>query len=100
VKAVVEMGWRALTNGALMKEAGPDFDVLVALDQNLPFQNQTGKCLLGIVILITESNDLAAYRPRFAEIRDLVRQTKPGEVNVLQLQQLIDPCRLRRRHSR
>jgi len=40
---------------------------------------------LGIVVLITQFNHVAAYRPQFAEIRDLARQTKPGQVNVLQV---------------
>jgi len=79
------VGWRGLKNGALMSEATPLFDVLVTLDQNLQFQNQTGKHPIGIVVLITQFNHLAAYRPQFAEIRDLVRQTKPGQVNVLQI---------------
>jgi hypothetical protein len=51
VKTVAEMGWRALTNGALMMEAASRFDVFVTLDQNLQFQNQTGKHRLGIVVL-------------------------------------------------
>ena len=85
VKSVPEMAWQALTNGALMREAAPRFDVLVTLDQNLQFQNQTGKYPMGIVVLITQFNHVAAYRPQFAEIRDLVRQTKPGQVNVLQI---------------
>ena len=43
VKTVPEMGWRSLTNGKLMKEAAPQFDVFVTLDRNLQFQNPTGK---------------------------------------------------------
>jgi predicted nuclease of predicted toxin-antitoxin system len=85
VKSVSEMGWRALTNGALMKAAASRFDVLLTLDQNLQFQNQARKHPLGIVVLITRFNHVAAYRPQFTEIRDLVRQTKPGQVNVLQI---------------
>ncbi|MGA2184369.1 MAG: DUF5615 family PIN-like protein [Bryobacteraceae bacterium] len=85
VKSVPEMGWRALTNGALIKEAASRFDVLVTLDQNLRFQNQTGKHPRGIVVLITQFNHIAAYRSQFAEIRDLVRQTRPGQVSVLQI---------------
>jgi len=85
VRSVPEMGWRGLTNGALMKAAASLFDVLVTLDQNLRFQNPTGNRPLGIVVLITQFNHLAAYRPQFAEIRDLVRQTKPGQVSVLQV---------------
>ncbi|MGA3023979.1 MAG: hypothetical protein ABSF98_04340 [Bryobacteraceae bacterium] len=68
-----------------MKEAASLFDVLVTLDQNLRFQNKAGKHTLGIVVLISQFNHLAAYLPQFAEIRDLVRQTKPGQVNSLQI---------------
>ena len=53
-------------------------------DQNLQFQNRTGQHPLGILVLITQFNHVAAYRPQFAEIRDLARQTKPGEVNSVQ----------------
>src|SRR5258708_4839736 len=85
VKTFAEMGWRALTNGALMKKAASRFDVFVTLDQNLPFENQTGKYALGIIVLVTKFSHLAAYRPQFAEIRDLAMQTKPGQVNVLKI---------------
>jgi len=47
------------------------------------FQNPIGKYALGIVVLITRFNDLAAYRPQFGDIRDLARRTKPGQVSVL-----------------
>jgi hypothetical protein len=54
------MGWRALANGALMAEASR-------------------------AVLITRFNHIAAYRPQFAEIRDMARQTKTGQVNILQI---------------
>src|SRR5438132_8315423 len=85
VRTVAEMGWRSLTNGRLMEEAASQFDILVTLDQNLRFQNATGGCPLGIIVLITRFNHLSAYRPQFAEIRDMARRTRPGEVKVLQI---------------
>ena len=85
VKSVLQMGWRSLANGKLLKEAAPHFDVFVTLDQNLQFQNPTGKQWLGIVVLVTQFNHIAAYRPQFAEIRDAVRKTKPGQVSVFQI---------------
>ena len=85
VKTVAEMGWRSLTNGRLMKEAVSLFDVFVTLDQNLRFQNPTGSNALGVVVLVTRFNHLAAYRQQFGEIRDVTRRTKPGQVNVLQI---------------
>jgi predicted nuclease of predicted toxin-antitoxin system len=85
VKTVAEMNWRSLTNGRLLEEAAVHFDLLITLDQNLRVQNQAGKYPLGIVVLVTRLNDLATYRPRFAEIRDLAKQTQPGQVNLLQI---------------
>ena len=85
VKTVPEMEWRSLTNGRLMKAAAPHFDVFVTLDQNLQFQNSTGLCPLGIVVLVTRFNHLAAYRPQFAEIRDTVMRTTPGQVSIIQI---------------
>ncbi|SRR5216684_4911981 len=55
VKTVAEMGWRALANGALMKKAASRFDVFVTLDQNLPFENQTGKYALELLSLSPSS---------------------------------------------
>ena len=85
VRTVGEMGWRSLTNGALMTEATGKFDMFVTLDRNLQFQNATGRLPLGVVVVITHLNHIEAYRPYFSEIRDLVRQTKPGQVSVLEI---------------
>jgi hypothetical protein len=79
------MGWQSLANGRLMEAAAPHFDVLVTLDQDLQFQNPTGRYLLGVVVLVSRLNHLAAYRPQFAEIRDVVRRTRAGQVILLQI---------------
>lgn len=85
VKTVAEMGWRSMVNGRLIETAASDFDVFVTLDRNLQFQNRTGGYPLGIVVLISRFNHIAAYRPQFAEIRDIVRRTRAGQVNILNI---------------
>jgi hypothetical protein len=80
------MGWRSLSNGELMREAAPFFDLFVTLDQNLQFQNPTGNYPLGIVVLVTRFNDLGAYRARFTHIRDAVLRTKRGQITIFQVQ--------------
>ena len=85
VKTVAQRGWRSLTNGRLMEAAASQFDILITLDRNLPFQNAATRYSLGIVVLITRLNHVSAYRPPFGEIRDIVMHTKPGQVNVLQI---------------
>lgn len=78
LRPVAEMNWRSLTNGRLLKEASGHFDLLITLDQDLIFQNPAGKRGLGAIVLVTRLNSVATYRPHFAKIRDLARQTKPG----------------------
>jgi hypothetical protein len=85
VKTVVEMGWRSLTNGRLMEAAAGHFDVFLTLDKNFRFQNPVSSYTLGIVVLDTQLNTLEAYRPQFADIRDLLKRTKPGQVSALQI---------------
>ena len=85
VKTVAEMGWRSLANGWLMAKAAGHFDVFLTLDRSLRFQNPTGRSALGIVVLVTRFNSLAAYRPQFAEIRDITHRTKPGQVSILEI---------------
>ena len=68
-----------------MEAASVDLDVLVTLDRNIGFQQAAGSYALGVVILISRFNHLAAYRPQFAEIRDLAKRTRPGQVNTLKI---------------
>jgi len=85
VRTVAEMEWRSLSNGRLMEAAAQHFDVFVTLDKNLQFQNPIGRYRLGIVVLVTRFNNLATYRPQFAEIRDVAKQTKPGQISTVQI---------------
>jgi predicted nuclease of predicted toxin-antitoxin system len=84
VNTVSEMGWRSLSNGELLKQA-TGFDVFITIDQSVHHQNPTHRFPIGILILLTRANQLAAYRPHFTRIRDAVRQTRPGQVNLLEI---------------
>jgi len=85
VKTVAEMDWRSFKNGRLLEEAAPFFDVFVTLDRALQYQNPIGKYSIGVLVLVTELNNLDTYRPHFASIRDAVRQTKPRQVKVIEI---------------
>jgi len=85
VKTVEEMGWRSLKNGQLMKEAASRFDLFVTLDRNIEYQNQAGSYDLAILILVTRFNHIAAYRPQFAEIRDVARRSRRGQVSSVRI---------------
>jgi hypothetical protein len=84
VKTVAEMNWRSLSNGDLLEQAA-GFDLFITLDQNLTYQNYIGKHQFAILVLVTRLNDLPTYRPHFARIRDLSRQTRAGQVSRLEI---------------
>ena len=71
------MGWGQLKNGALLREAEAQFDVLISTDQNLKHQqNLVGRKL---AILVLPTNDWPALRAKAGSIADKVAQLKPGD---------------------
>jgi hypothetical protein len=55
VSTAYEMGWAELDNGALLRAAEADFDVLVTTDRNLRYQQNLSGRQLAILILPTNS---------------------------------------------
>jgi hypothetical protein len=63
VKTARQMGWAAITNGELLKLASEHFDVFVAVDRNLAFQQRIGLLPILVVVLQAKTNRLADLRP-------------------------------------
>lgn len=63
VKHVRDLGWTALLNGAPVRAASIDFDVLVTADKNMPFQTPLTKVDLAVAILDCKTNRLADLQP-------------------------------------
>lgn len=56
VTTVYELGWNRLTNGNLILTAEQEgFDLLVATDQNLKYQQNLTRRKIAIVVLLTTS---------------------------------------------
>jgi predicted nuclease of predicted toxin-antitoxin system len=53
VSTAYELGWAALTNGALLEKAETDFDILITTDKNLRHQQNLAQYRLAILILPT-----------------------------------------------
>ncbi len=68
----VEQTWlKGLKNGALLQQASSEFDVLITVDQNIPFQQNAANLEIAVVILKARSNrysDLRTLVPRVLEI--------------------------------
>ena len=71
VRTVPQMGWAGFLDGDLLLLAAGEFDVVLTVDRNLPFQQNLGVLDLAIVILQARSNrlvDLQSLVPAILEI--------------------------------
>jgi hypothetical protein len=55
VSTAYEMGWTELDNGALLKAAEAEFDVLITTDKNIRYQQNLSRTRLAILVLPTTS---------------------------------------------
>ena len=62
-RTVTQMKWTSLGNGALLKEAAGEFDVLLTADQNIEFQQNLDTLPIAVLVLVAESNRLESLEP-------------------------------------
>jgi hypothetical protein len=52
------MNWTSLGNGALLRQASTEFDVVLTADQNVEFQQNLKTLPIAVIVLVAESNRL------------------------------------------
>ena len=77
VKSVVEMGWSGIKNGELLTLAAADFDALLTVDKNLPYQQNLAILPLAVVVLDAYSNELSALLPLVQQLEEALSSLKP-----------------------
>ena len=63
VRTVAGHGWSCLVNGELLRRARGEFDVFVAMDQNLPHQQNLRAIGTPVVLVLAKSNRMADLPP-------------------------------------
>ena len=74
VKTVREMQWLGLLNGALLRQAEQEFDVLVTADQNLPFQQNLTAYALSFLVLVARRTTYRAHEPLMPLVSEALRR--------------------------
>jgi len=80
VETVSGLGWSGVKNSELLLRASGQFDVLVTMDQNLPFQQNLTNTALGVVLVWAPSNRLIHVRPLVHGILAAMVDIQPGEM--------------------
>ena len=57
-----------------------EFDVLLTVDQGIPYQQNIGGLSLALVIIKAPSNDIDDLRPKMSEALQVLETIQPGQV--------------------
>lgn len=79
-RTVAEAGWAVVKNGALLKLAATQFDVLLTVDRNLEYQKKFSDLSIAVVVIVAHSNDVNVLRPFMASVREALVNVKPGAI--------------------
>ena len=80
VKTVAEMRWAGTKNGALLQRAASEFDVLLTVDQGIPYQQNLVGLPLALIIVKAPSNDIKDLRPKMPKVLQVLTTIQPGQV--------------------
>jgi hypothetical protein len=79
-RTVAECGWAGKKNGELLSLAEPEFDVLLTLDKNIPFQQDLTSGRIGILIVRASSNRIQDLLPVIPDCLTALQSIKPGQI--------------------
>ena len=79
-RTVVECGWSGKKNGELLCLADTQFDVLLTLDKNLPFQQNLDTKRIAVLIVRARSNRIQDLLPVIAECLAALMTIQPRQV--------------------
>lgn len=77
---VVDMGWSSKRNGELLRlMLADEFEALLTVDQNLPFQQDLRASGIRVVVVVAHTNRVKELRPLVPKILVALALVKPGE---------------------
>lgn len=80
VYTVDEAGLKDLKNGKLLRAASGHYEVLITVDQNLPYQQNLMGLNIAVLALAAKRNDYTTLRPLLPEAIAALKQIRPGEI--------------------
>jgi len=80
VHTVQDAGLKGLENGKLLEAAAGAYEVLVTVDQNIPYQQNLGGSPIAILILAASRNSYVRLKPLMPRALAALETIKPGDV--------------------
>ena len=83
VSTVVQQGWSGIKNGKLLTLAATSFDAFVTVDKNLPYQQNTARLPVAVLVLDAVSNELPYLLPLIPAVEAALASLRPGSYILL-----------------
>ncbi len=83
VRHATEEGWGDLDDGLLLSAMTGRFDVLVTVDQNIPYQQSLKARPFAVILLRAHSNRLTDLMRLVPQLRAALKRAAPGRLLVL-----------------
>jgi hypothetical protein len=83
VVTVPEQGWAGLGDRKILRRADEQFDVLVTMDQNLPYQQNLSDFEVAVVVLDAPSNAFPDVVELMPKVNEEIRQANTREATVV-----------------
>jgi len=80
VHTVEEAGFKGLENGDLVRAASGTYEVLITVDQNLPYQQNVAGLDIAILVLAAKRNSYARLKPLLPRALEALKTIKPGDL--------------------
>ena len=80
VTTVPRQGWAGVTNGALLKRIGPDFDVFITMDSNIVHQQNTDNLRVCLIVLHGPNSNYETLQPLVPDMLVAIAQAKPSSI--------------------
>jgi hypothetical protein len=80
VVTLKEAGFNGLKNGVLLRSAAGKYDVLITVDQNIPFQQNLKELEISVLIIIARNKTYAALKPLTSQILKALETIQHGEI--------------------
>ena len=78
VKTAKEAGLAGLKNSALLRAAESNYEVLITVDQSIPYQQNLSSFQIAVVVLIAKRNKYELLKPLIPKTLEALKSVQPG----------------------
>lgn len=83
VATVAEQKWQGISDAELLRRADGTFDVLVTMDQSLPYQQNLSAFEMAVVVLKARSNAFPDVVDLMPKLNAVLRRAEVGEATMV-----------------